>query len=405
MGSLPRGRLCPEWNTAMKLAYFDCFSGISGDMTLGALVHLGVPVQWLEQSIAALPLDGFAIKAQRVMRSGIEAVRLEVRTDETHHHRTLKDIRQLIENSPLPENVKGGSLAIFEHLAQAECKIHGCAKEAVHFHEVGAIDAIVDIVGACLGLDYLGVDATAASALPLGGGVVTCAHGTLPVPAPAVLELLKGKPVYGGNIQEELVTPTGAAILVGTAAEFKPMPSLHVHATGYGAGARERQGLPNLLRIVLGNLQSGDSVESLVLAEACIDDMNPEIFGFLMEKLFEDGALDVYWVPVQMKKNRPGTLIHVLCAPERREAVAARILSETTSLGVRFHAVERMALARRAIEIESPYGKVQVKQVTGRDGATRLIPEYEVCRRIARERNLPLQRVYETILRSADASA
>jgi pyridinium-3,5-bisthiocarboxylic acid mononucleotide nickel chelatase len=391
----------------MTLAYFDCFSGISGDMTLGALVHLGVPVQWLQQSVAELPLDGFAIEARRVMRNGIEAVRVEVRTSETHHHRTLKDIRRMIASSALPERVKDGSLAIFDRLAEAECKIHGCPKESVHFHEVGAIDAIVDIVGVCLGLSYLGVDTVACSPLPLGGGFVSCAHGMLPVPAPAVLELLKGVPVYGGGVQEELVTPTGAAILVGTAAEFKTMPSLRVSRIGYGAGAREHSGPPNLLRIVLGEPQTdtkGDAVENLVLVESCIDDMNPEIFGYLMEKLFEDGALDVYWIPVQMKKNRPGTLVNVLCAPERRKAVVARILAETTSLGVRFQAVQRVALERRAIEVDSAYGKVQVKQVPGTDGAVRLIPEYEVCRRIARERDLPLQQVYETLLRTAVAS-
>lgn len=387
----------------MTLAYFDCFSGISGDMTLGALVHLGVPLERLQQSLAELPLSGFELHAQTVQCNGIQAVRVDVQAAETHHHRAFGQIKDLIENSPLPERVKTASLSIFERLAEAESKIHGCAREAVHFHEVGGIDAIVDIVGTCLGLAHLGVDAIAASALPMGGGFVSCAHGVLPVPAPAVLELLEGVPVYGCGLQEELVTPTGAAILVGSGAEFKPMPPLKVRRTGYGAGARQRSGPPNLLRIVLGDpldQAPAGAWEQLTLVESCIDDMNPEIFSYLMETLFADGALDVYWVPVQMKKNRPGILVNVLCAPEHREAVVQRILSETTSLGVRFHEVRRTALVRETVEVPSAFGPIQVKKVMGLKGGARLVPEYEVCRRIARERGLPLHRVYETILRS-----
>lgn len=391
----------------MSVIYFDCFSGISGDMTLGALVHLGVPIAHLQQALVELPLEGFALRAHSVRRNGIEAVRVEVQTSETHHHRTYGHIRTLIESSSLHETVKKNSLSIFERLAEAESKIHGCAKESVHFHEVGGIDAIVDIVGACLGLAHLGVHAVAASPLPMGGGFVSCAHGVLPVPAPAVLELLTGVPVYGCDLQEELVTPTGAAILVGAGAEFKPMPAMRIRHTGYGAGARERSGPPNLLRVVLGDAvpdQPGGTPESLVLVESCIDDMNPEIFSYLMDMLFADGALDVYWVPVQMKKNRPGTLVNVLCAPDRKEAVVQRILAETTSLGVRFHEVRRTALVRQCVEVPSPFGKIQVKKVMNMDGGVRFVPEYEVCRQIARERNLPLQQVYEAILRSVPAS-
>ncbi|RJQ70866.1 MAG: nickel pincer cofactor biosynthesis protein LarC [Desulfobacteraceae bacterium] len=396
----PAGERKPS-NT-MTLAYFDCFSGISGDMTLGALVHLGVPLSRLQSSIAELPLEGFALQAHTVRRNGIEAIRVEVQTAPTQEHRTFAQIKTLIEKSPLPETVKTTSLAIFERLAEAEGKVHGCAKESVHFHEVGGLDAIVDIVGACLGLAHLGVETIIASPLPMGGGFVACAHGLLPVPAPAVVELLKGAPVYGGNLQEELVTPTGAAILAGTGAEFKAMPPLRIRRTGYGAGARERSGPPNLLRILIGDPLTEPDVapEKLVLVESCIDDMNPEIFSYIMETLFEDGALDVYWVPVQMKKNRPGTLVNVLCAPEHREAVVRRILTETTSLGVRFHDVRRTALVREIVEVASEYGKVQVKKVFGIDGGVRLVPEYEVCRGIARERNLPLHQVYAAILRS-----
>jgi uncharacterized protein (TIGR00299 family) protein len=387
----------------MRLAYFDCFSGISGDMTLGALIHLGVPVQWLAQSIAQLPLEGFALTAGSVRCNGIVATRIGVEIEETHHHRTFEHIQGMIEKSRLSDRVKGASLAVFDRLATAESVVHGCPKASVHFHEVGAIDAIVDIVGVCLGLEYLEVDHILSSPLPLGGGFVACAHGVLPVPAPAVLEILKGVPVYGGDASlGELVTPTGAALLTGLDAEFKAMPQMRIDRIGYGAGSREIADRPNLLRVAIGEPLhcAVEATEQLVLVETCIDDMNPEIFSYLMERLFEDGALDVYWVPVQMKKNRPGTLVNVLCAPERRMAVVSRILTETTSLGVRYHQVYRNALVREAVEMPTVFGAVQMKKVSVPNGQARLVPEYEECRRIARERNIPLRQVYDTILRA-----
>ncbi|MBI5063098.1 MAG: nickel pincer cofactor biosynthesis protein LarC, partial [Desulfatitalea sp.] len=308
----------------MTLAYFDCFSGISGDMTLGALVHLGVPIAWLKESLQALPLDGFDLQARTVTRHGVTAVQAVVQTEETHHHRHYDHIQTMLEKSSLAQRVKNRSLAIFDRVAEAEAKVHGCPKEHVHFHEVGAMDAIVDVVGTCLALEYLGIDGLAASALPLGSGFVTCAHGVLPVPAPAVLEILKGVPVYGGNIEMEMVTPTGAAILMGMQADFGSMPPLKISGVGYGAGTREFSQQPNLLRVVLGEPASSSSdgqTERLLMVETCIDDMNPEIFGYLMETLFDDGALDVFWIPAQMKKNRPGTLVQVLCALEQRDRI------------------------------------------------------------------------------------
>jgi hypothetical protein len=388
----------------MTLAYFDCFSGISGDMALGALVDLGVPAAWIRESLRVLPLDGFDIQARTVMRHGIAAVQVTVETAEDHHHRHYDHIQALIEKSPLSDRVKRNSLAIFERIAEAEAKIHGCPKESVHFHEVGSMDAIVDVVGSCLAMEYLGIDTVMASALPLGRGFVTCAHGILPVPAPAVIEILKGVPVYSGNVEMELVTPTGAAILVGTGTEFVPMPPMKVLRAGYGAGTREIEAQPNLLRVLLGEATSPCSAtapERLVMVETCIDDMNPEIFGYLMEILFSDGALDVFWVPVQMKKNRPGTLVKVLCAPEHREKVVTRILTETTSLGVRYHEVYRTALPRESVRVQSAFGTIEVKRVIGMDGEAQWIPEYEVCRRIAQERKVPLRQVYETIRRTA----
>jgi pyridinium-3,5-bisthiocarboxylic acid mononucleotide nickel chelatase len=394
----------------MTVAYLDCFSGVSGDMTLGALVHLGVPVQWLEESIRGLPLSDFRIEAQTVSRSGIQAVRIQVQTAETHHHRGWEDIQRLIHNSALSESVKVTSLAVFDRLAEAEAKVHGCAKASVHFHEVGAIDAIVDIVGACLGFEYLGIQTVWVSPLPMGSGFVTCAHGVLPVPAPATLEILKGAPVYGCDAGMELVTPTGAAIVAGMAKGYSSLPPMQVQAIGYGAGSREVEGRPNLLRMVVGTPLAGASMdasgaaegsETLVMVETCIDDMNPEIFGYLMETLFADGALDVFWVPVQMKKNRPGTWVHVLCAPGQRLSIVERLLSETTTLGVRFHEVRRTALVRESIQVTSEFGIIKAKQVKGLDGTERIVPEYEVCKQIAQARQKPLQEVYETILRTA----
>ncbi|MFZ1986472.1 MAG: nickel pincer cofactor biosynthesis protein LarC [Desulfatitalea sp.] len=388
----------------MTLAYFDCFSGISGDMTLGALVHLGVPAAWLKETLRSLPLDGFDIQVRCVQRNGIAAMKVDVESAEEHHHRHFGHIQALIEKCPLSDRVKRDSMAIFERIADAEAKIHCCPKESVHFHEVGSMDAIVDVVGSCLAMEYLGIDTILASALPLGRGFVTCAHGVIPVPAPAVLEILKGVPVYSGNAEMELVTPTGAAILVGTGAEFASMPPMKILRVGYGAGTREIDGRPNLLRVLLGEAtpsHSATTPERLVMVETSIDDMNPEIFGYLMETLFDDGALDVFWVPVQMKKNRPGTLVKVLCAPEHREQVVARILAETTSLGVRYHEVYRTALPRQTVTVQSAFGTIEVKRVVGLDGDAQWIPEYEVCRRIAQERKVPLRQVYETIRRTA----
>ncbi len=392
----------------MITAYFDCFSGISGDMTLGALAALGVPTALLEERLQGLPLSGFTIHADPVSVAGIQAVRMQVHAGEGHHHRHYTDICALIENSPLSAGVKTRSLAIFDCLAEAESRIHGCAKEKVHFHEVGAVDAIVDIVGTCLGLEYLSIEKIIASALPMGSGFVTCAHGVLPVPAPATLEILKGAPVYGDGRIGELVTPTGAAILTGLAAEFGALPPMQVSQVGYGAGTRETTGPPNLLRVILGTARQqtqAPTTEQLAMVDTCIDDMNPEIFGYLMETLFKEGALDVFWVPVQMKKNRPGIWVQVLCPPERRARVMELIFAETTTLGVRFHEVQRACLARRTVTVNSVFGAIQMKEVSGADGTLRLIPEYEICRQIAREKHLPLQQVYETLRCTAQRNA
>jgi pyridinium-3,5-bisthiocarboxylic acid mononucleotide nickel chelatase len=381
-------------------AYLDCFSGISGDMTLGALVDLGLDLDWLEAELRRLPLDGFALEAQTVHVSGIRATRVSVRVAENPPHRHWRDIRALIDASPCSEAVRRRGSAVFGRIAEAEAAIHGVPADQVHFHEVGGTDALVDVLGACLGFEKLGIDAVGASPLPQGRGLVQCAHGGLPVPAPATVAILKGIPVYGVDVEAELVTPTGAALAAGLAGSFGPLPAMVVEAVGYGAGTRQLADRPNLLRIFLGRRADREAAvveESVTVIETAVDDMNPEIFGHLMARLFADGALDVCWIPVQMKKNRPGTLVQVVCRPADRETMIARIFSETTSLGVRHDTVRRRALARRLETRESPLGPVTVKRIVDPAGNVRLAPEYEDCRRIAAARDLPLREVYDVL--------
>ena len=382
------------------IAYFDCFSGISGDMTLGAFIDLGVPVKWLKESLCAIPLTGFDLTVSSVVRHGITAKSVHVYSEDNAQSRDYTEIRSLIEKSALSVMVKENSLKIFERLANAESKIHGCPAEKVHFHEVGGIDAIADIVGAALCVEYLGVKRITASSLALGTGFVSCQHGTLPVPAPATLEILKGIPVFGSGITHELVTPTGAAIIATLAESYGPMPDMVIKKTGYGAGKQDIQSKPNLLRIIAGtpqNHQTGCQKETIVMIETCIDDMNPEIFGFVMDRLFEDGALDVYWIPVFMKKNRPGTMMQVLCRKSRKDIIIKRILSETTSSGVRYYNVERAILAREEIIVKTGYGMIKAKRITDPVGSMRIVPEYEACKKIALEKNIPIRVVYDTI--------
>ena len=386
------------------LAYFDCFSGISGDMTLAALLDLGVPVSWLDASLRKIPLNGFDLRLSPVMRNGIQSQQLTVDITDTRSSRHYADIRSLIDHSPLSGQVKAQSLAIFERIADAEAGIHGCSKEKVHFHEVGGVDALVDIVGTCLCLEYLDIKAIYASAIPLGRGFVSCQHGLLPVPAPATVAILKGVPVHGTQIPHEIVTPTGAAIIVSLAQQFGEMPAMRISKTGYGAGRRELESRPNLLRVITGT-STAEVKEPIMIVEATIDDMNPEIFGYLMERLFEDGALDVYWIPGFMKKNRPGTLVQVLCKPERRDALTQRVLSETTSLGVRFYPADRVKLHREETCMSTVYGQVRVKRIRDAAGDCRIVPEYEACRQVALERKIPIRTVYEAILKSLPGDA
>jgi pyridinium-3,5-bisthiocarboxylic acid mononucleotide nickel chelatase len=380
----------------VKIAYFDCFSGISGDMVLGALLDLGVPAGSLLDELKKLSLQGYGVHVCREMRGAISGTRVKI---EVHHQpsRNYEDIRELILSSGLDLEVKERSLAIFERLATAESRVHGIPMSHVHFHEVGAVDSILDVVGAVVGLRHLGIEKVFASRIPLGHGFVKTHHGVIPVPAPATVLLLEGVPVYDGGSERELVTPTGAAILATLAESFGPVPDMVLASTGYGVGSHPASDPPNLLRILCGTSRASLTRTNLLVVETNIDDMNPEFYDYVMQKLFALGVLDVGISPVQMKKNRPGALIRVLLEPAIESRVIELLFEETTTLGVRVHEVKRVELQRRIKEIETPYGTCRVKCVLMPDGAERMIPEYEDCRRLAEERNIPLRRVYEDV--------
>ncbi|MBU1168060.1 MAG: nickel pincer cofactor biosynthesis protein LarC [Proteobacteria bacterium] len=382
--------------------YFDCFSGISGDMTLGAFVDLGVPVTFLKNEITRLPLTGFDITVTPTSKHGIHAMNLTVHEDTHVHAMNYTRIKSLIEDSQLSSRVKALSLSIFEKIAEAESRIHGCIKEKVHFHEVGGIDAMVDIVGTALCMEYLDIRSVHASAIPLGSGFTTCAHGTIPIPAPATTEILKNVPVYGSSIKKELVTPTGAAIITSIARSFGDMPPMTITRTAYGSGKRDLAEQPNLLRVLAGKFSAPvEKPDTIVILESTIDDMNPEFFGFLMERLFEDGALDVTLQPVFMKKNRPGTLLSVLCKKEQQEILTQRILLESSTTGVRYYQANRTILERASITVPTRFGNVPAKQITRPDGSRQVTPEYDACRNIARLKNIPLYQVYEEVALNA----
>ncbi len=388
------------------LAYLDCFSGISGDMALGALIDLGVPLEWLRNQLGSLGVSGFTLGVARARRHGIAATRLDVQDQDGPPLRRLADIEALIEKSALPGAVKASSLTIFERIAHAESRIHGCPKGSVHFHEIGAVDTLVDVVGTCLGLTYLGIREIAASPVALGKGWIDTSHGRLPVPAPATLEILKGVPVRQTQIPFELTTPTGAALVACLSKGFGAMPEMTVERIGYGAGTRDHKAVPNVLRVVLGRRSAAAEhlEDRIVVVECAVDDMNPELFGHLMDRLFEDGALDVYWIPVHMKKNRPGTLIQVLCPQDRRDAVLTRILAERASIGVRYTEARRWILPREPVTVETAFGPVSAKRIRGLDGKWHITPEYEACRKIAAQQDISLQDVYRAVVRAGGGS-
>lgn len=383
----------------MLIAYFDCFSGASGDMILGALVDVGVPFEFLCQELNKLRLPGFFLTQSRVTRSGISAVDVQVHTDDPQEERHLREIEAIIEASELSEGVKSRSKTIFRRIAEAEAKVHYASPEQIHFHEVGGLDCIVDICGACIGLEYLKVERVYVSALPMGYGIIQSAHGLMPIPAPATLELLKGIPLYSVPLEAELVTPTGAGILSTLGFAFGEFPPHRPLKVGYGAGKKDLGQWPNLLRLVVGEQREvlGPPSE-IVEIQTNVDDLVPEAFEMVMKRAFSAGALEVFFTPVQMKKNRPGVLITALSPLDKAEAVALVLMKETTTFGVRMRRVERYYLDREFQEVETPYGKVRVKIGRWNSEILTVGPEYEDCRRIAEELSIPFKEVYYTAL-------
>src|SRR5229473_2907171 len=439
----------------MRIAYLECFSGISGDMFLGALVDTGVPASLLERTVAALDV-GVRLETSRVVRSGISATKVDVWVDgekdlpreeywerqerhshsheheqkhehsdrEHEHHghshshpdetragapaphghsRGLKEIRGIISAAAISEGAKKTAISIFEALGRAEAKIHNTSIESVHFHEVGAVDAMVDIVCAAVGAETLGVDEIICSPLNVGGGMVKCAHGTFPVPVPATVELLAEAPVYSSGLQAELVTPTGAAIVKTLASRFASFPEMKIEKSGYGAGSRDFPGHPNVVRLTVGEgassaLAPKTASETITVLESNLDDLNPQVFGYVMDRLLEDGALDAFGMPVQMKKNRPGMLLTVLCRPEDASKLTELIFTETTTLGVRRRDEKRQVLAREWVTVATRWGDVRLKLASMNGAVTNYAPEYEDCRRIATERHVPLKNVMQEAL-------
>lgn len=384
--------------SGMKIAYLDCFSGISGDMFLGALLDAGLELEELSKALGTLPLDGYGLEMKQEKRGSLFGTQFMVKVDKDKQvHRGLKDIVKIIQAGGLSKEVQNRSIQIFESIAQEEGKIHKCPPDEVHFHEVGAVDSIIDIVGSVFGIEYLGIASISASSLPLGSGFVETRHGRIPIPAPATIALLKGIPVYDSGIQYELVTPTGAALVKALASSFGSMPAMTVERVGYGVGSRDLPDRPNLLRLIVGHDQTEQQVETVVSLEANLDDTNPEWLGFLMGRLFDAGALDVVFCPVQMKKNRPGILIQVMARPEQRDNLMNILFRESTTLGIRFHYSQRKVLPRSEVEMDSPWGKMRVKKVLRPDGSSYFLSEYEACRKIAEENKIPIREVYDWV--------
>jgi uncharacterized protein (TIGR00299 family) protein len=382
----------------MKAAYFDCFSGISGDMTLGALVDAGCSLDVLRTRLQGLQVPGWEISCEKVWKNGMAATHVKVKTQDMQTHRSLTTIVGILEKSSLDQRVKDRATAIFRKLGEAEAAVHDVPIEKIHFHEVGAVDAIVDIVGSCIGFEELGLEKFACSALNIGGGTAKMAHGVLPVPAPATARLLMGKPTYSNGVQQELVTPTGAAIVSTLCDTFGPQPAMSVNAIGYGAGTVDLETQPNVLRIMVGELaeRSTDTHSGTIrVLEANLDDMNPQIFGYLLEKALAAGALDVFATSVQMKKSRPGTLVTILCKPEDENKFQEMLFAETTTLGVRSHLVERHALPREFVKVATRFGEVRVKLSRDAGRIQHASPEFDDCRKLAEEKNVPLHEVME----------
>ncbi|HEY8459831.1 MAG TPA: nickel pincer cofactor biosynthesis protein LarC [Blastocatellia bacterium] len=389
-----------------RTLYLDCFAGASGDMLVGAMLDCGLDFESLRSELSKLGVEGYELSLNRVNRSGISAAKFDVhltggrhshghRHDHEHsHHRSLSEIKRIISSSNLGEQVKGRAQTIFHRIGEAESKIHDIPIESVHFHEVGAIDSIVDIVGACVAFDAMKIDRIISSPLHVGSGTFQCAHGTYPVPGPATAELLKGVPIYSKDIEGELVTPTGAAIISTLAESYGPMPAMRMEKIGYGAGTRDYPKFPNALRAVIGELEedADRTPTAVTVIEANIDDLNPQVFGYLMDKALAAGALDIFYTPAQMKKNRPGVLLTLLCKPADRERMCEMVFRETTTLGVRYRNEQREILTREFVTVETEYGPIRIKVSRAKDGQVMNVsPEFEDCRAAAEKNGVGLR--------------
>jgi len=385
----------------MKIAYFDCFSGISGDMTVGSLLDAGLKIGTLEKELKKLGLTGYQLEVDKVVKKGISATQFKVRIKEEGVERRFKDILTIIEKSKLDEEIKKETKKIFFNIAQAESKIHRKDLDKIHFHEIGGLDSIIDITSAVIGIKTLGIEEIYSSALPVGKGFVKCAHGVIPVPAPATLELLKNIPTYSGGIESEMITPTGAGIIGTLAKSFRERPLMKIERTGYGAGEKEFT-IPNLLRISIGekilkdeHSKDGYVSDEVVLIETNIDDMNPEFYDYIMERLFSQGALDAFLTPIQMKKNRPAHMLSIVVYEQNLKEILEVLFSESTTLGVRIREIKRLRLAQQNFIAETKYGKIRVKIGIFKGEIKNIAPEYEDCKKMAKQHQVPLKEVYE----------
>lgn len=384
----------------MKILYYSCFSGISGDMNLGAMVDLGIDEEYVKDQLSKLNLNEFQLDIKRDMRKGISGTNLNVLFKEHHHHRHLEDIEKIIMDSSLNNNIKNISTKIFRQVAMAEAKVHNCEINEVHFHEVGAMDSIVDIVGSAICFDYIKVDKIICSTVELGSGFVKCAHGILPVPAPATVELIKNMPTTMGNVPFEATTPTGAAILKAMVNEFSDKNNFKILKVGYGIGNKDLGNIPNILRVFLcednTEIRDVDTQEESII-ECNIDDMNPEIYEYVSDKLFEAGASDVYFTPIIMKKGRPAIKLSVLCNIEKEGIISEIIFTETTSLGIRKYEVKKEMLRREFQNVETKYGDISIKYGVLKGERMKYKAEYDQCKKIANVNKVPLKDVYQEV--------
>lgn len=383
------------------IAYADCFSGISGDMFLSALLHCGLDETILKDKLSLLNLGNYTLSVNNQTLGSISCKTIHITTHTDQQHRNLQSIRTLLESSHLPATVIEKAINVFTELARAEAKVHGCAIDAVHFHEVGALDSIIDVVGVLIGLEELKIGKLYVSSLPMARGFVSCDHGILPLPAPAVCEILKDVPLYGVELQQELVTPTGAALIKVLAADFGPMPPMHIQTTGYGAGSQTLSNKqPNLLRLIIGQQIDVNELQEVEVIETNLDDWSPEGFPHVCDLLLSQGALDVSLAPIQMKKGRPAFLLQVIAPAAHSLTLKQTILSETSAIGLRFRKENRLTLPREMVEIQTQWGAIAAKKVIT-PTATVIYPEYEACREVAKRFKVPLQQVYAQVKKQA----